>query len=56
MSTLSNWIELFTIVLALGTLLYNYVTFAFGSPELRIIRDEMRRMHTRLGELIGKLG
>lgn len=54
--SLGQWIELLAVVLALGTLLYSYVTLIFGTPELRVIREEMQRMHGRLGELIEKLG
>ena len=56
LGSVGQWIELLAVILAIGTLLGSYVTFTFGTPELRVIKQEMGRMHERLVELIEKLG
>jgi hypothetical protein len=56
LTSIGDWIQLLGVVLAIGMLLLNYVTFIFGSPELRVIRQEMGRMHDRLQELVEKVG
>lgn len=48
-------IELGAVILALCTLLYNFGTFVFGSPELRAIREEMGGMRDLLRQLVSKL-
>ena len=56
LGSVGDWIQLLGVALAIGMLALNFAIFVFGSPELRVIRQEMGRMHDRLGELIEKMG
>ena len=53
--SVGEWAELVAVIVALLVILYSWVTFVFGSPELRTIKSEMNGLRELLGELIAKL-
>jgi len=54
-SGLTELIELLSVALALCTIVYNFATFIWGSPELRTIREEMNGIRDLLRQTLRKL-